>query len=104
MENPHGNVEPIAVWRARRAAAKDLPMGVPPFVLEEPCPGCGVERVGILVWREVSPSRPASAFPRIEPHFQCEEGRVLFQEITDAPIPVSAWVGILGRFREAAAE
>jgi hypothetical protein len=41
------------------------------------------------------------AFPRVAPHFLCRHGRVLWQEITDAPIPVSAWSGILGQFEAA---
>jgi hypothetical protein len=38
------------------------------------------------------------AFPRVAPHFRCRDERILWQEITDAPIPVSAWSGILGQF------
>lgn len=92
-------VEQISEWRARRTAAADVPIGGPPFVLEEACAGCGAERVGTLVWREMSPGRDPVPFPRIAPHFLCRGGRVLFQEITDAPAPVSSWTGILGRFR-----
>ena len=95
-----GNVEQIAEWRARRVAGRDVAIGAPPFVLEEPCPGCGAPRVSTMVWRALSSDRPAVPFPRIEPHFLCREGRVLWQDITDAPIPVSGWSEILGRFRE----
>ena len=92
-------VEEISEWRARKAAAQDVPLGASPFVLEERCAGCGAERVGALVWRKLSPEQPAIPFPRIEPHFLCRDGRVLFQEITDAPLPVASWNRILGRFR-----
>lgn len=93
------DVTQISEWRARRAAAADVPIGAPPFVLVEPCPGCGCERVGALVWRQFSSESDPIPFPRIEPHFQCREGRVLFQEITDAPMPRAAWNQVLGRFR-----
>ena len=59
----------------------------------------GVERTE-LVWRG-SAGRPARPFPRVEPHFLCREGRVVWQEITDAPIPISGWSRILGHFDEA---
>jgi len=95
-----GEVHDIAAWRARRKAREDIPLGSPPFVLEEPCPGCGSLRVSTMVWRR-DPSRGRVVpFPRIEPHFLCRDGRVLWQEISDAPIPVSAWSGILGHFEE----
>jgi hypothetical protein len=88
----------IAEWRARKRAADDIPIGAPPFLLEEPCSGCGERRISTMVWR-MNPARDRRvAFPRIEPHFLCRNGRVVFQEITDAPIPLSAWSGILGRF------
>ena len=96
-----GRVEQIAEWRARRKARQDVPIGAPPFVLEEPCPGCGAERVSTMVWRAVSPGSRPVPFPRIEPHFFCRDGHVLWQDITDAPIPVSRWTGIFGHFEEA---
>jgi len=97
-----GEVQDIGVWRARRQAREDIPLGAPPFVLEEPCPGCGARRVVAMVWRnDPSRGRPVP-FPRVEPHFRCREGRVQWQEITDAPIPMSSWSAILGRFDEAA--
>jgi hypothetical protein len=96
-----GETHDIAVWRARRAAGDDIPIAAPPFVLQEACPGCGARRVSTMVWR-INPGKGRRvAFPRIEPHFLCREGRVLWQEITDAPIPVSAWSGILGQFEAA---
>ena len=88
----------IAAWRARKTAADDIPIGAPPFVLQEPCPGCGARRVTTMVWRLNSPRSRRIAFPRVAPHFLCRDGRILWQEITDAPIPVSAWSGILGQF------
>ena len=87
----------IAPWRARRQARTDVPMGSPPFVLEEPCDGCGARRVSTMVWRGLRAGHYV-AFPRVEPHFLCRDGRVVWQEITDAPIPVSGWSHILGRF------
>jgi len=98
-----GRVEQIAQWRARRKARTDVPMGSAPFVLEDTCAGCGAERVSVMVWRETAPGRRI-AFPRIEPHFLCRDGLVVWQDITDAPIPLSAWSGILGHFDEARAE
>jgi len=95
-----GELRDIAVWRAARAARDDVLIGSPPFVLEEPCPGCGCERISTMVWR-ASSGRPARPFPRVEPHFLCRDGRVVWQEITDAPIPVSGWSRILGHFDEA---
>ncbi|MEO8190221.1 MAG: hypothetical protein ABI682_07740 [Acidobacteriota bacterium] len=89
----------ISEWRARRAGAADVPIGAPPFVLIEPCGGCGSERVGALVWRQTTPDADPVPYPRIEPHFLCSNGRVVYQDISDAPIPLSAWTGILGRFR-----
>ena len=91
----------IAEWRARRRAADDIPIGAPPFLLEEPCPGCGAVRVSTMVWRSDPAKGRRVAFPRIEPHFLCRDGRIVFQEITDAPIPVSAWSRILGHFEAA---
>jgi hypothetical protein len=97
-----GEVHDIAAARARRAARDDVAMGAPPFVLQDPCAGCGERRVTTMVWRN-DPSRGRRVpFPRVEPHFLCRDGRVLWQEITDAPIPVSDWSGILGRFEEGA--
>jgi hypothetical protein len=90
----------IAGWRARRSAAQDVPMGVPPFALVEPCPGCGTERVSTMVWRSAGPDCDGVPFPRIEPHYLCREGHVLYQDITDAPIPVESWKRVMGRFRE----
>jgi hypothetical protein len=52
-----------------------------------------------MVWREIDSSNRVP-FPRIEPHFLCRDGRVLWQEITDAPIPISGWSRILGHFEE----
>jgi len=95
-----GDVEEIAAWKARRAAREDVPMGSPPFVLEEPCAGCGARRVATMVWRNDPSRRRRAPFPRVEPHFLCRDGRVLWQELTDAPIPLSDWSGILGHFDE----
>ncbi|HEY6928552.1 MAG TPA: hypothetical protein VJA66_02645 [Thermoanaerobaculia bacterium] len=99
-----GKVEQIAEWRARRQAASDVPIGAPPFALEEPCPGCGVRRVSTMVWRHTGSEDRPVPFPRIEPHFFCEGGRVVWQEITDAPIPISGWSRILGHFEEPLSE
>ena len=93
-----GVVQNIAEWRVRRAAADDVSMGAPPFVLEEACPGCGAERVGTMVWRPTGLDRP-TAMPRIAPHFLCRDGLVVYQDITDSPEPVSSWRRILGRFQ-----
>ena len=93
-----GNVVDLALWRVRRDRSRDVPMGAPSFVLEEPCPGCGAERVATMVWRESSGR--AVPLPRMEPHFECRHGRVIHQDVTDAPLPLSAWSSILGRFRE----
>jgi hypothetical protein len=95
-------VEQIAEWRARRKARTDVPVGSPPFVLEQPCPGCECRRVSTMVWRDVAGDGGRVPFPRIEPHFLCRDGRVLWQEITDAPIPVEAWSQIFGHFEESA--
>jgi hypothetical protein len=98
-----GEVHDIGTWRARKAAARDVEMGAPPFVLEEPCPGCGAERVGTMVWRMFRTSDSTERevpFPRIEPHFLCCDGRVVHQEITDSPAPVTSWKQIFGRFRQ----
>jgi len=93
-----GEVRRISDWRARRAAIGDVPMDVPPFVLEEPCPGCGERRIATMVWR-FRPGEPVSiALPRMEPHFVCRDGEVLYQEITDAGIALKGWSGILGHF------
>jgi hypothetical protein len=97
------NVVELARWRARRNRTRDVPMGAAPFVLEAPCPGCGAERVATMVFREVAGGGRAVPLPRMEPHFECRGGRVLHQEITDAPIQVSEWSRILGRFREESA-
>lgn len=99
-----GEVEQIGEWRARRQAASDVAIGAPPFALEEPCPGCGVRRVSTMVWRLAGSQGKRVPFPRVEPHFFCEDGRVVWQEITDAPIPVSDWSRILGHFEESKAE
>jgi hypothetical protein len=96
-----GVVEDIGLWRARRAqqvASHDVAMGAPPFVLEEPCPGCGAERIGEMVWRSQPGKRPLP-LPRIAPHFLCREGRVVYQDVTDSPEPVTSWKQILGRFQ-----
>jgi hypothetical protein len=91
----------IAAWRARKMASSDTPIGAPPFVLREPCPGCGARRVTTMVWRTKPTTGGRVAFPRVAPHFLCRDGRILWQEITDAPIPVSAWSGIFGQFEAA---
>jgi hypothetical protein len=96
-----GEIQQIAEWRARRAANADVPIGAPPFVLEEPCPGCGQRRVATMVWRSASEDALPVPLPRMAPHFLCREGEVLWQEITDAGIPLSGWSGILGHFDEA---
>jgi hypothetical protein len=93
------NLVELLAWRARRDRSRDVPMGSAPFVLEDPCPGCGAERVATMVFR-FGDDFP---LPRMEPHFECRGGRVLHQEITDAPIPMSEWSRILGRFREESA-
>ena len=100
MESDTAAVTDIATWRARRAAKDDVPMGSPAFVLEEPCEGCGARRVSMMVWRQDASRGRRVPFPRIEPHFLCRDGRVIWQEITEAPIPMSAWSGILGHFEE----
>jgi hypothetical protein len=99
-----GKVEQIVEWRARRAAKADVPIGSPPFVLEEPCAGCGARRVSTMVWRDTACSGQRLPFPRVEPHFLCSDGRVVWQEITDAPIPIAGWSRILGHFEESKAE
>jgi len=104
----------LLAWRARRDRSRDVPMGSDPFVLEDPCPGCGAERVATMVFRFTDDvrledgsagagRRAAVPLPRMEPHFECRGGRVLHQDITDAPIPISEWSRILGRFREESA-
>lgn len=95
-----GELHDIAVWRARKLAESDIPIGAPPFVLEEPCAGCGARRVSTMVWRNDASRGRRVPFPRVEPHFLCRDGRVVWQEITDAPIAVSQWSEILGRFDE----
>ncbi len=97
-------VEDIAAWRARRLAREDILIGAPPFVLVEPCPGCGARRVTTMVWRRRASDGQRIPFPRIEPHFLCRDGRVVWQELSDAPIPVSDWSSILGRFEAAQGE
>jgi len=92
-----GGIERLSDWRARRASRDDVPMDAPPFVLEEPCPGCGRQRVATMVWRRLSPDAYVP-LPRMEPHFVCHDGGVLFQEITDAGIATTGWSGILGHF------
>jgi hypothetical protein len=87
----------IAEWRARRERSTDVPLGVPPFALEEPCSGCGARRIATMVWRRRAGGE-AEAFPRMEPHFLCRDGHVLWQEVTDAAIPLSGTSGILGHF------
>ena len=101
MLKPMSEIIEIAAWRARKMAAADVPIGAPPFVLQEPCAGCGAQRVTTMVWRMKPATGRRVAFPRVEPHFECRDGRVLWQEITDAPIPVSAWSGIFGHFEAA---
>lgn len=98
-----GNVVEIAPWRARRRLSRDVPMGAPPFVLEEPCPGCGAERVATMVWRSQADGDRAVPLPRMDPHFECDGTAVLYQDITDSPLPISFWSRILGRFREESA-
>jgi hypothetical protein len=93
-----GALVDIATFRAKRNAARDVPIGSPPFVLEEPCPGCGEPRVSTMVWRDLTGRGESVPFPRIEPHFLCRDGRVVWQEITDAPIAVSDWKRVKGRF------
>lgn len=95
------NITEMAAWRARKTAAADIPIGAPPFVLKEACPGCGTRRVTTMVWRLNPATGGRAAFPRVAPHFFCRDGRILWQEITDAPIPVSAWSRILGQFEAA---
>ena len=92
----------IAAWRARKIAAEDVPMGAPPFALLEPCPGCGARRVSTMVWRFAGAADCEGVpFPRIEPHYLCRDGHVLYQDITDAPLPVASWKRVMGRFLEA---
>ena len=97
-----GEIHRIAEWRARRAAQEDIPMGAPPFALEEPCPGCGERRVATMVWRSESPQTRPIPLPRMEPHFLCRDGHVVWQEVTDAGIALTGWTGILGHFEGAA--
>jgi hypothetical protein len=94
-----GALVDLAAFRAKRKAAADVPIGSPPFVLEEPCAGCGARRVSIMVWRDLTGRGEPVPFPRIEPHFLCRGGHVVWQEITDAPIPVSQWTSVKGRFQ-----
>ena len=93
-----GELHDISEWRARRRARADVPIGAPPFVLEEPCPGCGGRRVATMVWRQLSEESPRFPLPRIEPHFLCRDDEVVWQDVTDAGIPLSGWSGILGHF------
>ena len=53
-----------------------------------------------MVWRSAGPDCDGVPFPRIEPHYLCREGHVLYQDITDAPIPVESWKRVMGRFRD----
>lgn len=100
-EEPSGVLYDLAAWRARRAARLDVSMGVPPFVLEERCPGCGEERVSTMVWRRSSSEARPRPFPRIAPHFLCRDGRVVWQDITDSPLRPRDWTTVLGHFDEA---
>jgi hypothetical protein len=75
-------------------------MVAPPFLLEEPCPGCGIPRVATMVWRRTG--QESTPLPRVEPHFLCRGGEVLYQEVTDAGISLTGWSGILGHFEEEA--
>ena len=95
-----GEIHQIADWRARRAAREDVPIGAPPFILEEPCPGCGARRVATMVWRQDSLAASQAPLPRMAPHFLCRGGEAIRQEITDAGIPPSEWTRILGHFEE----
>jgi hypothetical protein len=95
-----GEIHQIAAWRARRDARDDVPIGGPPFVLEEPCPGCGQRRVATMVWRRSPGSALPAPLPRMEPHFLCRDGEVLWQEITDAGVPLARWSEILGHFED----
>jgi hypothetical protein len=98
-----GELHDLADWRARRRAREDVSMGAPPFVLEEPCPGCGARRVATMVWRRLEDASAGGAaaaipFPRMDPHFVCRDGAVVHQEITDAGVALVGWSGILGHF------
>jgi len=99
-----GEVHDIAVWRARKLAENDISIGSPGVIREQPCDGCGARRVGTMVWRKETSGDRRVPFPRIEPHFLCRDGRVIFQEITEAPIPMSSWSAILGHFEEEGVE
>ena len=98
-----GNLIRIAEWRVRRAEAPadfaDEPMGAPPFALLEPCPGCGSERISTMVWRTIVADAAPVPFPRFSPHYLCENGQVVYQDITDAPMPRGSWKTVMGRFR-----
>lgn len=96
-----GEIHRIAEWRARRAGGGDVLIGAPLFILEEPCPGCGERRVATMVWRRPSADAPAVPLPRMAPHFLCRDGEVVWQEITDAGLPLTGWSAILGHFEEA---
>jgi hypothetical protein len=95
-----GEIHLLSSWRARRAASDDVPLDVPPFHLEEPCPGCGRTRTATMVWRRLEGDAFRTAMPRMEPHYLCREGEVVFQEILDAGIALQGWSGILGHFEE----
>src|SRR5260221_9614837 len=95
------NITEVAARHAKKMATFDIPIGAPPFVLNEACPGCGTRRVTTMVWRLNPATGRRVAFPRVAPHFFCRDGHVLLQEITDPPIPLSAWARILGQFEAA---
>jgi len=54
-----------------------------------------------MVWRRAARGSRPIPFPRIAPHFACRDGRVLWQDITDSPLPPGDWRRILGHFEEA---
>jgi hypothetical protein len=95
-----GEIHQMSEWRAQRAARTDVPIGAPPFVLEEPCPGCGARRVATMVWRQSPAAGSPTPLPRMSPHFLCRGGEAIRQEVTDAGISISGWSGILGHFEE----
>ena len=93
-----GELHDLSAWRARRRERDDVPMGAAPFVLEDPCPGCGAERVATMVWRRVEGAAEPVPFPRVAPHFVCRDGEVVHQDVTDAGVRLVGWSGILGHF------